>query len=86
MARINNPLTTEQLTKEHREAINKMLAILDIINVKPPNDKRFNKNYANYVIDLINIERLLESKHYDDKYIQISINELYDKIFKHRRY
>ena len=90
MARIDKEPTKEQLfnglSKEHKETINKMLEIQDILLINPPNDKRFNKHEFNYMIEYINILNNVQLKDYSDEYLQNAINNLYDKIFKHRRY
>ena len=74
------------LNKEHREIIDKMLEIQDILINDPPNDKKFNKNQYNYMLEYINILNNVEFSDYSDKYLIKAIDNLYNKIFKHRRY
>ena len=89
MARIYQKPTVEQLLKEldeeHKDTINKMLEIQDILLVRPPNDKSFNKYAFNYISDYVSILNKLELTDYSDEQLQRSINSLYDKIFKKRR-
>jgi len=62
--------------------------IQDILFNSPPNDKAFNKKSFNYTIELFNILTDIEQDngHYSDEQIQERINNLYNKIFKNRRY
>ena len=71
---------------EHQHVIKKMLDIQDILINDPPNDKRFKKHEFNYMLKYINILNNVQLKDYSDKYLQNAINNLYDEIFKNRRY
>lgn len=90
MARIYKTPTKEQLLNEleqdHLTTINKMLEIQNILLNNPPNDKPFKKNEFKYMLEYINILTNIEFTDYSDEHIQNSINNLYDKIFKNRRY
>ena len=90
MAQIHKEPTKDQLfsglSQEHRDVLNKMLEIQDILLINPPNDKRFNKHECTYMIEYINILNNVQFSDYSDEYLQNAINKLYDKIFKHRRY
>lgn len=90
MARIYKTPTKEQLYNELdkplKDTINKMLALQEILLNTPPSDKRFKKNETNYMLEYINILNNVELKDYSDEYLQNAINNLYDKVFKHRRY
>ena len=90
MARVYKTPTKEQvingLSEEHRQTINKMLDIQDILLKNPPNDKKFKKHEFNYMLEYINILNNVELSDYSDEYLQDAINNLYDEIFKHRRY
>lgn len=92
MAQIYKPPTKEQVLKEAsnelKDTLNKMIEIHDILLVNPPNDKKFNKRCTDYFIEFSNILFHIESDNarYTDQYIVNAINNLYDKIFKHRRY
>lgn len=90
MARIDHKHTLNQLKKqldtEHQETINKMLKIQDLLFCNPPRDKRFMKYETKYLLKYIDIINNVQSTDYNEPYIQNSINNLYDKIFKHRRY
>ena len=63
-----------------------MLEIQDILLNNPPNDKRFKKNEVNYMLEYINILSNAELNNYSDEQIKNSVNKLYNKIFKNRRY
>lgn len=63
-----------------------MLEIQDILLNNPPNDKRFKKNEVSYMLEYINILNNAELNDYSDEQIKNSINKLYNKIFKNRRY
>ena len=92
MAQIYKPLTKEQVLSnandELKDTLNKMIDIQDILINDPPNDKKFNKKCIDYFIEYSNILFQIESDNarYTDEYITKAINNLYDKIFKHRRY
>lgn len=90
MARIYKTPTKEQLLNEleqdHLTTINKMLEIQNILLNNPPSDKPFKKNEFKYMLEYINILTNIEFTDYSDEHIQNSINNLYDKIFKNRRY
>jgi len=93
MAEIDNKAypTKEQalkgISQEHRETILKMFDIQNIMFVNPPNDKRYKKHIDNYLIAYTKIiEQVQDDKNYSDEYVKLLINDLYDKIFKHRRY
>jgi hypothetical protein len=90
MAKIDKPIKKDQLlddiSEEHRDTINKMLELQDILINDPPNDKRFNKYSINYMLDYISILNDVQYKDYSDEYLIISINNLYNRVFKHRRY
>ena len=62
--------------------------IKDILFNNPPQDKRFKRNSFNYTLELFNIFTDIElgNGHYSDEDIQKRINNLYNKIFKNRRY
>lgn len=62
--------------------------IQDILFNKSPNDKQFKKNSFNYTIELFNIMTDIEQDNgqYSDEMIQKRIDNLYNKIFKNRRY
>ena len=83
----NSDLLTE-LSQEHRETIKKAIMLRDILFIRPPSDKRFNKNFNNYLLDFANIIFYLDETrdiNYSDDEIQRRINALYDKVFKNRR-
>ena len=92
MAQIYRTPTKEQVLKEAsdelRETLTKMLDIYDILFKDPPSDKKFNKRYMDYFTEFSTILFQIESDNarYTDEYITKAINNLYDKIFKHRRY
>lgn len=90
MARLYSTPKKEQvingLSEEHRNTINKMLDIQDILLNNPPNDKRFKKNEFKYMLEYINILNNVQLSDYSDEFLANAINNLYDKIFKHRRY
>lgn len=71
-----------------KTTIKQMTEIQDILFNTPPNDKRFNKKSFNYTIELFNILTDLEQDNgnYSEEQIQKRINNLYNKIFKNRRY
>lgn len=71
-----------------QKTINQVLEIQRILFNDPPNDKQFNKKSFNYTLELFNILMIIEQDngHYSDKMIQSKINNLYNKIFKNRRY
>ncbi len=71
-----------------QKTINQVLEIQRILFNDPPNDKQFNKKSFNYTLELFNIFMIIEQDngHYSDKMIQNKINNLYNKIFKNRRY
>lgn len=76
-------------TSELKDTINKMLEINDILLNNQPTDKRFKRNEFKYMIDLFNIMTAISgenNKNYSDDEIKASINQLYNKIFKNRRY
>ena len=81
MAQIYRTPTKEQVLNEASdelmETLTKMLDIYDILFKNPPSDKEFSTI-------LFQIES--ENARYTDEFIASSINNLYDKIFKHRRY
>lgn len=74
--------------QDFKNTINQILEIQDILFNNPPKDKRFNKNSFNYTLELFNILTDIEQDngHYSDEQIQKRINDLYNKIFKNRRY
>ena len=74
------------LSEEHRNTLNKMIEIQDILLNDPPNDKRFKRQEFNYMLEYIDILTDVQYTDYSDEYITNAINNLYDKIFKHRRY
>ena len=74
------------LSEEHRNILNKMIEIQDILLNDPPNDKRFKRQEFNYMLEYIDILSNVQFTDYSDEYITNAINNLYDKIFKHRRY
>ncbi len=74
------------LSEEHRNTLNKMIEIQDILLNDPPNDKRFKRQEFNYMLEYIDILTNVQYTDYSDEYITNAINNLYDKIFKHRRY
>lgn len=74
------------LSEEHRNTLNKMIEIQDILLNDPPNDKRFKRQEFNYMLEYIDILSNVQFTDYSDEYITNAINNLYDKIFKHRRY
>ena len=75
------------MSQEHRETILKMFDIQNIMFVNPPSDKRYKKNECNYLIAYTKIiEMVQDDKNYNDECVKHLINDLYDKIFKHRRY
>lgn len=92
MARIYKTPTKEQLYNELddtlKTTLNKMLEIQNILINNPPNDKKFNNKQMNYFIEYSNILFQIENDnaHYTDDYIINAINNLYDKVFKNRRY
>ena len=90
MARIYKTPTKEQILneieQEHLTTINKMLEIQDILLNNPPIDKSFIKSKFKYILEYIDILTNAELKDYSDNYIKNAINNLYDKIFKNRRY
>lgn len=90
MAQIDKKPTKEQvlneLNEEHRHTINKMLDIQDILLKNPPSDKRFKRQEFNYMLEYIDILSNVQFTDYSDEYLQNAINNLYDKIFKHRKY
>lgn len=90
MAQVDKRPTKEQvlsdLSEEHRNTINKMLDIQDILLKNPPSDKRFKRQEFNYMLEYIDILSNMQFTDYSDEYITNAINNLYDKIFKHRRY
>lgn len=71
-----------------KDTINQVIEIQDILFNKPPNDKGFKKNEFNYTLDLFMILNDIEQDkgHYSDEIIQKRINNLYNRIFKNRRY
>ncbi|MBQ9013449.1 MAG: hypothetical protein IJ094_07870 [Bacilli bacterium] len=71
-----------------QKTINQVLEIQRILFDNPPNDKQFNKMSFNYTIELFNILMIIDQDngHYSDTLIQKKINNLYNKIFKNRRY
>lgn len=77
-----------QLNGNLKDILNKMIEIKDILIDNPPNDKRFNKKYFDYTLDLFNIYTQLEqdNTNYSTAFIQKEINDLHKKIFKNRRY
>ena len=90
MARIDHKPTfnqlKEKLDKEHQETINKMLKIQDLLLCNPPKDKRFKKYDTKYLLKYIEIINNIQNTDYNEPYIRDSINNLYNKIFEHRRY
>lgn len=68
--------------------IKQIIEIQDILFNNPPNDKRFNKSSLSYTLELFNImtDLELDNGHYSDEAIQRRINNLYNRIFKNRRY
>lgn len=79
----------DDINKELKDTINKMLEINDIVLHNPPNDKIFKRYQFNYTIELFNIMTAItgeSKKNYSDEEIKASINRLHDKIFKNRRY
>ena len=74
------------LSEEHRNTLNKMIEIQDILLNDPTNDKRFKRQEFNYMLEYIDILTNVQYTDYSDEYITNAINNLYDKIFKHRRY
>lgn len=78
----------DDINKELKDTINKMLEINDIVLHNPPNDKIFKRYQFNYTIELFNILTDLEqcNGHYSEEQIQKRINNLHSKIFKNRRY
>ena len=90
MARIYKTPTKEQvlngLSEEHRNTINKMLEIQDILIDNPPNDKYFNNNEVKYMLQYISILSDVELTTYSDERLQKAINRLHTNIFKNRRY
>ena len=92
MAQIDRTPTKEQLLKEAsdelRDTLTKMLELYDILFKDPPSDKKFNTRYMDYFTEFSTILFQIESNNarYTDEFIVNSINNLYDKIFKHRRY
>jgi hypothetical protein len=92
MAQIYKPPTKEQIfsnaSNELKDTLNKMIEIHDILLVNPPNDRKYNKKCMDYFIEYSTILFHIESDNarYTDAYIVNSINNLYDKIFKGRRY
>lgn len=68
--------------------IKQIIEIQDILFNNPPNDKRFNRYSFSYTIELFNImtDLELDNGHYSDEAIQRRINNLYNRIFKNRRY
>jgi hypothetical protein len=90
MARIYKSPKNEDLFKgiseEHKDTINKMLEIQDILLVNPPNDKKFNMHNDSYFLEYFNILMYIqEDKNYNDEYVKIAIKNLHKKIFKNRR-
>ena len=76
-------------TSELKDTINKMLEINDILLNNQPTDKKIKRNEFKYMIDLFNIMTAISgenNKNYSDDEIKASINQLYNKIFKNRRY
>lgn len=71
-----------------QKTINQVLEIQSILFNSPPNDKQFNKKSFSYTLELFNILMIIEQDngHYSDVVIQNKINNLYNKIFKNRRY
>lgn len=71
-----------------QKTINQVLEIQRILFNDPPNDKQFNKKSFNYTLELFNILMIIDQDngHYSDVFIQNKINNLYNKIFKNRRY
>ncbi len=85
---INKPtIKDNNYDKKTNETIQKMIKIWDILLVKPPNDKKFNKKSGDYITDLFIIVHKIESQEisYSDDEIQKDIDHLYNKIFKNRR-
>lgn len=91
---INKPLREKnKLLNEcediHQEIIKKALKIQDILLVNTPNDKDVVNNSTEWLLEYINIINKLDgsyNKHYSDEVIIKGINNLYNKIFKNRRY
>ena len=90
MAKIYKTPTKEQLFNELdndlKTTLNKMLELQDILINNPPNDKKFNKHSFNYMLEYIDILNNVQFKNYSDEYVTNTINNLYDKVFKNRRY
>lgn len=90
MVQIDKPpdkeLLFKNLSKKHKDTINKMLDLQDILLNDPPNDKRFKKNEFNYFMEYFNIIGIIQYSDYNDRDIQETINKLYNEVFKHRRY
>lgn len=91
---INKPLREKnKLLNEcediHQEIIKKALKIQDILLVNTPNDKDVVNNSTEWLLEYIDIINKLDgsyNKHYSDEVIIKGINNLYNKIFKNRRY
>ena len=90
MAQIYKKPTKEQLyyklNNDLKPTLNKMLVLQDILINNPPNDKKFNKRGFNYMLEYIDILTNVEFKNYSDEYIINAIDNLYNKVFKNRRY
>lgn len=73
---------------DYKKTINQVLEIQRILFDNPPNDKQFNKKSFNYTLELFNILMIIDQDkgNYSDALIQKKINNLYNKIFKNRRY
>lgn len=71
---------------EIKTTIDKALQIQNILLYDKMVDKKLEKQHTNYMIEYIQILNLLDDKCYSDTLIQNKINNLYDKIFKNRRY
>ena len=90
MAQIYKTPTKEQLYNELSDnlktTLNKMLELQDVLINNPPNDKKFKKREFNYMLEYIDILNNVQFKDYSDEYVTNAINNLYDKVFKNRRY
>lgn len=90
MARIYKKPTKERLLnrldEEHKETINKMLELQEILVNNPPNDKAFTKKGTNYLIDYISVLNDIDINDYSDEHIKKLVNNLYNRVFKNRRY
>lgn len=80
-----SPLYDDEIS-EVNKTINKMLQIQDILLHYEKQDKKLKK--GNYLIDYFLILQMIEQENvnYSDKEIIARVNNLYDKIFKSRRY